>query len=42
MHHRDEIYRGRHFAFVTDALTILALQRTWFYLHGVSESRPPT
>jgi len=27
---------------VTDALTILALQRTWFYLHGISGSRPPT
>ena len=27
---------------ITDALTILALQRTWFYLHGVSGSRPPT
>jgi 8-oxo-dGTP pyrophosphatase MutT (NUDIX family) len=27
---------------ITDALTVLALQRTWFYLHGVSGSRPPT
>ncbi|MGE5255636.1 MAG: NUDIX hydrolase [Hyphomicrobiales bacterium] len=27
---------------ITDALTILALQRTWFYLHKVSGARPPT
>lgn len=27
---------------ITDALTILALQRTWFHLHGVIGSRPPT
>lgn len=27
---------------ITDALTILALQRAWFYLHGVSGARPPT
>jgi len=27
---------------ITDALTILALQRTWFYLHGISGARPPT
>jgi ADP-ribose pyrophosphatase len=27
---------------ITDALTILALQRTWFQLHGLSGSRPPT
>jgi len=27
---------------ITDALTILALQRTWFHFHGLSGSRPPT
>jgi hypothetical protein len=27
---------------ISDALTVLALHRTWLYLHGVSESRPPT
>jgi ADP-ribose pyrophosphatase len=27
---------------ITDALTILSLQRTWFYLRGLSGSRPPT
>jgi len=27
---------------VTDALSVLALQRTWFYLHGVSGFRRPT
>ena len=46
IHRSTEIYRGRVFSFVTeqitDALTVLALQRTWFYLHGVSGSRPPT
>ena len=26
---------------ITDALTILALQRTWFHLHGFSGSRTP-
>jgi ADP-ribose pyrophosphatase len=49
----DEIIRTRKYPMqqllemiaageITDALTILALQRTWFYLHGVSESPPPT
>jgi hypothetical protein len=42
VHRSTEIYRGRVFSFVTDALSVLALQRTWFYLHGVSGSRPPT
>ena len=42
IHRSTEIYRGRVFSFVTDALTVLALQRTWFYLHGVSGFRPPT
>ena len=27
---------------ITDALTILALQRAWFHRHGVSGFRPPT
>jgi ADP-ribose pyrophosphatase len=27
---------------ITDALTILALQRTWFHFHGLSGSRSPT
>jgi ADP-ribose pyrophosphatase len=26
---------------ITDGLTILALQRAWLYLHGLSGSRPP-
>jgi ADP-ribose pyrophosphatase len=49
----DEIIRTREYPLerllemiadggITDALTILALQRAWFYLHGLSESRPPT
>jgi ADP-ribose pyrophosphatase len=48
----DEIIRTRDFPLprlmamiaageITDALTILALQRTWFHLHGVSGSRKP-
>lgn len=27
---------------ITDALTVLALQRTWFQLHGFSGSRRTT
>ena len=49
----DEIIRTREYPLqrllemiadggITDALTILALQRTWFYLYGVNGSRPPT
>lgn len=49
----DEIIRTREYPLerllemiadggITDALTILALQRAWFYLHGLSGSRPPT
>jgi len=46
VHRSTEIYRGHVFSFVTedltDALSVLALQRTWFYPHGVSGSRRPT
>jgi ADP-ribose pyrophosphatase len=49
----DEIIRTRQYPLeqllemiaeggISDALTILALQCTWFYLHGISGSRPPT
>jgi ADP-ribose pyrophosphatase len=49
----DEIIRTREYPLerllemiadgeITDALTILALQRAWFYRHGVSGFQPPT
>jgi hypothetical protein len=47
VHRSAKICRGRVFSFVTagqvtDALTLLALQHTWCYLHGISGSRRPT
>ena len=47
IHRSTEIYCVRVFSFVTagqvtHALTVRALQRTWFYLHAVIGSRPPT